>query len=270
MLRLRDGHAGALVALRGPNLVGYRSSELYRIGYDDYFANGQNIANVRPRLHLERGYPGFLADIEIQARAELDADPIYKRFLRPNGLDWTAGTVVQSPNGDILVIDIARAAGYDPFTRRGLERIDPYRPHLARAALLSAQFALRAARDLTDAMQLLGLPAIALSADGKAVAMNQLSERLGPRFRFRAFDRLSLVSQAADDLLRRALAEADASTVRSIPLPAEGDEAPTIVHLLPIRRSASDIFAAAKSLLVVTQITRSGVPAAELLAELLI
>lgn len=264
---MADGHAGALVALRGPNLVGHRSSDLYRAGYNDYFANGQDIVNLRPRIHLERGYPGFLADVEVQSREALAVDPLYRRFLRPYGLDWCAGTVVQSPSGDILVVDIAKS-GDDSFSRSSLERLDPYRPHLARAALLASQFALRAARDLTDAMQLLGLPAVALSLDGKAVAMNPLAERLGSRFRFRAFDRVSLVSEAADELLRAALADTNAKTVRSIPLPAEGDDAPTIVHLLPIRRSASDIFAAAKSILIVTQIAKSGAPAAELLAGL--
>jgi DNA-binding CsgD family transcriptional regulator len=263
-----QGQAGALVALRGPNLVGHRSSDLYRAGYDDYFANGQNILNVRPKIHIERGYPGFLADIEIQSRQELDADPIYTRFLRRHGLWWTAGTVVQSPGGDILVVDIARVPGKDPFSRESLRRIDPYRPHLARAALLASRFALRAASDMTDAMQLLGLPAIAISADGRAVAANALAESLGPRLSFRVFDRVGLASRSADALLEQALGAGHSDVVRSIPLPAEGDAPPIIVHLVPIRGSASDIFAAAKSLLLVTRVAPSGAQGAELLAGL--
>ena len=40
-----------------------------------------------------------------------------------------------------------------------LEAIDQYRPHVARASLMASRLGLRAASGMTDAMQLLGLPA---------------------------------------------------------------------------------------------------------------
>lgn len=260
--------AGALVAYRGRDPVGHTSSRLYRDGYDDYFRNGIDIVNVRPLRHFERQYPGFLSDLEVQSADELAGDEIYRRFLHPHGLQWTAGTTVMTPTNDILVIDVAREVGSAPFDRASLEALDEYRPHVARASLLSARLGLRAASDMTDAMQLLGLPAIALDGVGKAVAMNSLAEELDGRVIIGGFDRIALAHASADSLLAAALPDARSGTVRSIPLPPSEGQPALILHILPIRGVGHDIFSTAKSLLLVTDVTAPEAPTQELLAGL--
>jgi DNA-binding CsgD family transcriptional regulator len=260
--------AGALVAYRGRDPAGHTSSSRYREGYDDFFRNGIDIVNPRPLRSLERQYPGFLSDLELQSPEELERDEIYNRFLHPHGLQWTAGTLILSPSGDLLVVDVARALGEAPFDRASLEALDQYRPHIARASLMASRLGLRAASDMTDAMQLLGLPAIALSGGGKVVAMNALAEALDGRVITRGFDRIALEHLSADALLSEALADAGAGTVRSIPLPAAEGHPALIVHLLPITGAAHDIFAAAKSLMLVTDVTAPEAPTQELLAGL--
>lgn len=260
--------AGALVAYRGREPVGHTSSSLYRDGYDHYFRDGIDIVNVRPLRHFERQYPGFLSDLEIQSPEELAADEIYNRFLHPHGLRWTAGTTIMTPTNDILVIDVARAHGQPPFERAALDALDAYRPHIARASLLSARLGLRAASDMTDAMQLLGLPAIALGATGRVVAMNGLAEDLDGRVMTGGFDRIGLAHSAADGLLSGALADARSGAVRSIPLPPSDGQPALIVHLLPIRGVGHDVFSMAKSLLLVTDVTAPEAPTQELLAGL--
>ncbi|MEO7221285.1 MAG: helix-turn-helix transcriptional regulator [Devosia sp.] len=260
--------AGALVAYRGREPAGHTSSALYRDGYDDYLRNGAEIENVRPLLHLERQYPGFLSDLEVQSPEAIERDEIYNRFLHPHGLQWTAGTLILSPSNDLLLIDVARATGEAPFDRASLEALDAYRPHMARAALLSARLGLRAACGMTDAMQMLGLPAIALSDTGKVVAMNTLSEALDDRILTRGGDRIALAHSAADTLLAQALEDVRGGTTRSIPLPASEGQPALILHLLPVIRAAHDIFAAAKSLLLITDVTAPEAPTQELLAGL--
>jgi DNA-binding CsgD family transcriptional regulator len=260
--------AGALVAYRGREPIGHTSSRLYREGYDDYFSNGLEIENVRPLRAFERQYPGFLADLEVQSPEELAGDEIYRRFLHPHGLQWTAGTVVLSPTNDILVIDVARSTGNAPFDRASLEALDEYRPHMARASLLSARLGLQVASDMTDAMQLLGLPGIALDGLGRIVAMNTLAEGLDSRVQSRGFDRIGLAHGPADALLTQALVDAQAGTVRSIPLPPGEGQPALILHLLPIRGSGLDIFSAARNLLLVTDVTAPEAPTQELLAGL--
>ena len=139
------GQAGALVAYRGHEPIGHTSSPRYREGYDDYFRTGRDLLNVRPQRARDRQYPGFIADIELQTPEELAGDAIYQRFLHPHGLQWTAGTLVFSPSDDLLVVDIARVRGQPPFERAALDALNVYRPHIARAALLSSRLGLRAA-----------------------------------------------------------------------------------------------------------------------------
>src|SRR5690606_16031134 len=112
---IAGAQAGALVAFRGTEPLGHTSSSRYREGYDDFFLNGRNIVNLRLLKALERQYPGFLSDLELQTPEELASDEIYNRFLHPHGFDWTAGTVILSPSGDSLVVDIARASSVEPF-----------------------------------------------------------------------------------------------------------------------------------------------------------
>jgi DNA-binding CsgD family transcriptional regulator len=263
---LAGAQAGALVAYRGLEPAGHTSSSRYREGYDDYFTNGIDITNVRPLRALERQYPGFLSDLDVQTPEEIARDEIYNRFLHPHGLQWTAGTLILSPSSDLLVVDVARALGEAPFDRASLEAIDIYRPHLARASLMSARLGLKAASDMTDAMQLLGLPAIAMGGSGKVVAMNALAEALDDRIVSRSFERFALANPAADALFREALSGSGA--VRSIPIPATEGQPALILHLLPIARAAHDIFAAAKSLLIVTDVSAPEAPTQELLAGL--
>jgi DNA-binding CsgD family transcriptional regulator len=265
---IAGAQAGALVAYRGREPAGHTSSRGYREGYEDYFHNGIDIENVRPLRALERQYPGFLSDLEVQSADELARDAIYQRFLHPHGLQWTAGTLILSPSNDLLVVDVARATGEEPFDRASLEALDAYRPHVARASLMSARLGLRAASDMTDAMQLLGLPAIALSGAGKVVATNGLAEALDGRVVSRSFERIGLTHPTADAMLASALTDASSGTTRSIPLPATDGQAALIVHLLPVSRAAHDIFAAAKMLLLVTDVTAPEAPTQELLAGL--
>lgn len=265
---IAGAQAGALVAYRGREPVGYTSSKLYYDGYDDYFRNGIDIENVRPLRAFERQYPGFLSDLEIQTPEELANDEIYRRFLHPHGLQWTAGTVVMSPTNDILVIDVARSTGHTPFDRAALDALDEYRPHVARASLLSARLGLKVASDMTDAMQLLGLPAIALDGTGRIVAQNDLAETLDSRVETRAFDRIGLAHAPADELLKQALADSRAGTVRSIPLPPSAGQPALILHVLPVRGGGLDVFSSATSLLLVTDVTAPEAPTQELLAGL--
>ena len=268
LAQVAGAHAGALVAYRGREPVGHTSSSLYREGYDDYFRNGINLVNVRPLRHFERQYPGFLSDLEVQNADELARDDIYRRFLHPHGLQWTAGTTVMTPTNDILVIDVARSLGSDPFDRASLEALDAYRPHVARASLLSARLGLKAASDMTEAMQLLGLPAVALDGVGKVSAMNSLAEALDGRVIIGGFDRVALAHASADALLVQALTDARAGTVRSIPLPPSEGQPALILHVLPVIGVGHDIFTAAKSLLLITDVTAPEAPTQELLAGL--
>jgi DNA-binding CsgD family transcriptional regulator len=85
-------------------------------------------------------------------------------------------------------------------------------------------------------------------------------------------ERLTLVDQAADALLADALARLERPPgiggVQSIPLPAQDDRPPMVVHVLPVRRAAHDIFMQAASIVVIMPVDRASVPTAEVLEGL--
>lgn len=237
------------------------------------YATTDHKGYVNPRIaaSLQRQHAGFLGDTEILPLDTLNVDYLAVRFQQPAGIGRTCGTVVHLPNGgDTLVFDIGRELGLPAFTRPEMQRLDRYRPHLARAALLASRLGLERTRAATEAMGLIGLPAAALGDDGRVTVSNALFDRLAPAIVARGFGRLGLADRAADRLLSDSLASlAPGSRVlpRSIPTRGSDRHPAMVLHLVPIRHEAHDIFVAA-ALLVVTPVVMPAGPPSALLSAL--
>jgi len=258
----------ALLALDVDRRVHFMATERYLPHVAAWAAKAQHYDNPRPRRALSSGHAGFVHDLEMFSRAELDRDGIYQDFLYPNGLRYTAGAVIPVPTSDLLVFDLSRTEGAGAFSREDMAVLDVYRPHLARAALLAHRLGMRSVKGATEALQLVGLPAAALSGTGRVVITNPMFERLAPRVAAGAFDHVQLLSKPANEALRQAIAAASADPAfgsRSIPIPAGRGEPALIAHLLPIRRAAHDIFVSAELLLVLTAVVAPGAPLTEML-----
>jgi len=258
----------ALLALDVDRRVNYAATAPYLPHISRWAEQATQYENPRPERALESGHAGFITDLELFNRAELDRDRIYQDFLYPIGLRFTAGTVIPVPTSDILVFDISRAGAAGAFTREEMEALDQYRPHLARAALLAHRLGLKAATGATEALQVLSLPGAALTSTGRVVIANPLFEQLAPRVAAGASDRVTIASRPAHDALHEALGAAATDrpfAARSIPIAAEEGEPALIAHLLPIRRGAHDIFASAQFLLVLTAVVAPGAPLTEML-----
>lgn len=258
----------SLLAFDVDRRVHYAATEAYLPHIARFAEHASDYDNPRPRRALQSGHAGFLHDLELFTRAELDRDDVYRDFLYPNGLYYSAGTVIPVPTSDILVFDLSRADAPGPFTRAEMEELDAYRPHLARAALLAHRLGLRVAAGATEALQLVGLPGAALTATGRVVVANPLFEQLAPRVEAGALDRVSVTSRPAHEALYQALGTAAAEqgfAARSIPIAAGAGEPALIAHLLPIRRAAHDIFTSAGFLLVLTAVVAPEAPLTEML-----
>ncbi len=83
---------------------------------------------------------------------------------------------------------------------------------------------------------------------------------------------MHLTDAVADALLEEVLARRSLAggpiSVNSIPVAATEEHPPMILHLLPVRGAANDIFSQATSLLVVTPVDRAVVPTAKVLQGL--
>ena len=189
-------------------------------------------------------HAGFLTEVDLFTPEELDQEPIYRDFWRPQGAGWAVGTVVPIPTGENVTFVLTRRTERGPVERAFVQKLDELRPHLARSALLSARLQLERARIASETLAALGLPALVLNDQGKVLAANSLIEALTGYVQWRAQDRVSLTDKVADQLLRDAIAAIDVAgaAVRSFPVRDRGAEAMMVTHVVPIRLSARDIF----------------------------
>jgi DNA-binding CsgD family transcriptional regulator len=215
-------------------------------------------------------HAGFLTDLDVLTLDELDQEPIYRDFWRPQGVGWAVGTVIPLPTGEKVAFVFTRLLNRGPVERGVVHKLDKLRPHLARSAFLSARLQLERARIASETLAALGLPALVLNERGKVLAANHLMEGLTGYVEWRAQNRVSLKDRAADQLLRNTIAAIDMAvgTVRSFPVRDTGAEAMMVAHVVPIRLSARDIFVRCTAALVLTPVTLPQAPPVELVQSL--
>jgi DNA-binding CsgD family transcriptional regulator len=264
-----NGSIGGLLFVSNDVFAGWTASAAMRPIFQDFIDSGWINRNPRPARAIERNRMGFVDDFDLFTAAEMDADPTYQ-YMRSKNVGWCSGTTVTLPSGDTLVFSWERHYHDGPFDRTTVRALDPLRPHLARAALIAGRLGLERARAATEALGMIGLPAAVLSRGQQAVITNDLFTRLVPQLFQDRRERLMLTDGNADALLKSALDRVKAGISNgqnSFPARDAGG-APHIVHLLPIARSARDIFTAASSVVVVTTIAAATTPPAAIIQAL--
>lgn len=234
----------------------------------EFVTSGLIANNARTGRLLSAPRPGFITDMDLFTSEELATDPMYRDFLIPRGGGWAAATVISVPSGDTLVIHAERPFAGGPIERSLVDILDGLRPHFARAALLSARLQLERARSAVAALELVGLPAAVLGRGGRTIAVNSLLEQLIPEVVQDRPLRLALTNRAADRLFYEATSHLDVNGISSIPIPAEEDRPPAIVHVLPVRGAAHDVFSSAEAIIIVTPVVPRDVPTAEVIQGL--
>ena len=192
---------------------------------------------------------------------EMDHDPTFHTLLRPRGFGWAVGTVVQVPSDDMLAFSIERRFVDGPVEPHHVPTLNALRPHLARAAMMSARLRLERAKGMAESLTTMGLPSAVLLGNGKVTSTNSLFDQVGPQIISTAFGGVALANAEANALLKEAIeglsAAAFENAAKSIAVPADEAGTALIVHLIPVRRSAHDIFGPAMGILVVTPLGSS-------------
>jgi DNA-binding CsgD family transcriptional regulator len=190
-------------------------------------------------------------------------------MLYPRGMGWAAGTAIALPTGDEMLIALERAYDQGPASSAVIETLNIVHPHLARASFVAARMQLELARAASQALALLGIPALVFADNGKILAANHLIEALSGFIGWRAKDQIVLRDARADALLRDAILtvdQDDTPSVRSFPVRHAG--AAMIAHVVPIRGSARDIFSSCAAMLMMTPVTRPEAPSVDLIRSL--
>jgi len=232
--------------------------------------DGWAARNTRAKRSAALRHAGFVTDHDILTPEEIEADPMYTDFLRPHGVGWGAGSLIPVPSGEILVFNLERAYERGPVERWFVDQLDALRPHLARAALLSARLGLERARAMANALETIGLPGAVIGLEGHVLASNPSLDRLDRQVIARGFGRIAFANPSANRLLNEALSHLRSAerTVRSIVVPGVNEHPALVAHVVPIRRSAHDIFSRGEGLLILTPVDTVRAPSASLLDAL--
>lgn len=267
---LVDSNGGLLFAVRDKVLNWTASPPLTDV-FSSYVNDGWFAKCDRRVCLFSRNQPIFLGEHDFWTDQELDANPIYRDFFRPHGLGWSAGTGLMMPTGDNIVFSVERAFDKGPVAKDHVDMLNELRPHLARAALISARLGLQNAKGASNTLATLGLPALILDESGVVIEANALMNELPEHVHWRASNRIALADGQANTLLWTVLPALDKPSeapVHSFPLRGADGRAALVAHVLPITRSAHDIFARSYALLIVTPVTTRRSPPVELLRSL--
>ncbi|WP_354043205.1 helix-turn-helix transcriptional regulator [Devosia sp. UYZn731] len=216
-----------------------------------------------PPAHRLRSikYSGFLERADFFTHDEINSDNPYHANMEKIGAAWQVGSVIDMPDGEMALFTFERGHGLPDFDAGELARLDTFRPHLARASMLASRLKLDRAQASVATMNVLGIPACVVAATGVVLAVNRLFEALGEALRPAAFGRLAARDRHIDKLLQAALpgpGQTSQPEVRSFPMRrSEGDPA-IVVHIIPLHRSASDIFDSGAAIVAVTGYSVTG------------
>jgi len=263
---------GGVVFTVNPVKTDWVASKGFAEGFGHFAQAGFAGDNLRIRKAVERGMFGFTAgDHEFITAEEMDSDPMYA-FLRQNGSGWCVGSMMAAPHGDMLVFSFERAHANGHFNEKEVAFVESFRPHFARAALLSARLGFDRARAATEALELIGLASAIVSRSKRLMDANALFQHLMPVQVQDAIPRIRLADKKADAILDfsldRVMMKSETRDILSLPVPASGGSPAFALHVIPVRRAANDLFSEASCFLVATPVARREAPAVSLLQGL--
>jgi DNA-binding CsgD family transcriptional regulator len=250
---------GALLTLGDRYPPRWAASEIIAPALRAYVAGDAWKDQSRQGQIIASGYSGFSRDIDLWSEQELDRYRASDERTR-HGLGWQLGSIIPMPSGEMVIYTLDRYFDDGPHDHSMRDSAESFRAHLARAGLMAARLGLEKVRTTVATLAALGLPAAVLSASGRVVATNKLIEEMTSVFTPTAHGGLAVVDPTSNALLQAAIAEHDRrdATVRSIPVPATEYRAPVVIHLLPIRGAAHDIFFEGEVLIVATTVGAHG------------
>jgi DNA-binding CsgD family transcriptional regulator len=198
-------------------------------------------------------------------------DPAWQR-LRAQGRAHQLCSMAPVASGEIICFTFERMGKEGPYRSRQASALDRLRPHLVRAGLVAARLALAKAQAAVETLERIGLAAAVIAPSGRVIAANALLDTLAPALIPTALGGIAISDSARNAELHEALQSAGRGlwgTRRlSIAIAGSGEHPPLIVHLLPVRGQAQDIFSGGQVLMVVSAIARKPAPQPELLYAL--
>lgn len=271
LAQANDAALGSVFITSGDFSMRWVGTELANILIEDYLSLDKPIERIRLDRSAQLTHDRFYTDLDFNDETVF-RHPYYTQFLYPRNYGWFAAATFNLPTGESCHVGFERFKDRGPFEPSRIDYLNGLRPHLGRAAVLSAQLGLERAKGMTEALNTVGIPGAVLKPNGSLYVANSRFEKLIPGLVLDRNDRVALSDAAADamlaDVIARLATKGAKGQSRSIPVAAQEGRPPMIFHVVPVRGFAKDIFSRGLALLMVTPVDRAVVPSAEVLQVL--
>ncbi|MBX3579139.1 MAG: LuxR family transcriptional regulator [Rhizobiaceae bacterium] len=248
----------ALSAAR-QNVTAWTANERGHLAMHAFLEGGWAGRSSQAARMFGLGEPRFVGDLDVFTSEELETDFYYQEFLKPHGLFWGAGTFVDGPADNKIIVTVHRPYEQGPLDPSMIAQLTALRPHIARSAFLATQFRLEHMRGALDALTRVGLPAATLAGRGRLMLANSLFEDLLATVFLDRSDRLRVNDRTVDRLLAEAIAAGDSVRGRTMALKDVEGRASHVLHVLPLPGHARDLFSGTEWLLVAVPVQADAV-----------
>ena len=253
MSRITDSVGSVLLSVRGEDIRYMVCTPAFQRDVEAFFTAFPGV-NERMRRLLAVQRAGFVSDADVFSPEERESVPIFREFLTPRGYGNGIATVILLPSGELILFHSEGRHANGNLPAGSVAALDALRPHLARSALISARLSFERARTAVETLSGLGLAACAVSPSGAVLVANEAFGTEETYWTTRGGGRLALHDRRADRQMQETLsALASDQSVRSVALAGQPGSPPAVLHAVPIRRAAHDLFGHAAAILVLTK-----------------
>lgn len=262
--------AGACLFTPGGPAARWISSPEMSNDLDDFVAGGWLDNDGFNNRLLASGRGDFVGDLDLFSPDELAHEPVYAEWLYPRGFGWGAATIMRLPHERMVFLNVERRLERGPVEAAYMADLNRLHPHVARAAMISAHLAWERAHAAGSALQIIGTPAALVRPRGRLECANALFLALVPDLVQHCDPEIILADPGAQVKLTASLARIEAGLpfAQSIPMRPKAGGTAFVLHVLPVRGAARDVFKACVAMVVATPVVAGPVLPADVLVSL--
>lgn len=268
MTGLVHGAGTVLLSVRGNDVRYLVSDETFQAVVEAYFGAFPGV-NERMRRLLAIRRAGFVSDWDVFSPEELESEPIFKDFLTPRGYGNGVASVVPLPDNELILFHVEGLYSRGALDSRSIAALNSLRSHLARSSFISSRLSFERARTAVETLAGISLAACAVTRSGSVLVANEHFSGQHEYWTTRGGNRIAIMDRRADGLLQGALSNiADDAQVRSLPMVSAEGGMPAVLHVVPMRGAARDLFMHAAAILVLMKSSTAPTAATPLLQAL--
>lgn len=199
-----------------------------------------------------------ITDHDVMTPEQIRSDPMYNNILFPAGFQWFAGVGFRAESA-AWALTLQRTGREGPFEARDKPLLARLAPRLTEAATLATAVGRTAIHGITNALDLIGRPAVAIGQFGQALGANRRAEAYLDRDLLVRKGRLALSDKAADSELAR-LVEGFRTVggLQAAGMPPivmrRPARRPLVLQPLPVPPTARNPFFGARAIIVLTDL----------------